>query len=275
MMCAATLPKPSKQVKAYGQPTRGKTAPNRLRRVDVYVCLAHAELLSTPSGLVVDVGFGAQPYTTLEMAARWQAYNPTLRVLGVEIDPERVRAAQPYAMPPQLTFMLGGFNLADLIGAQTATIIRCYNVLRQYAEQDVQPALNALSKALREGGLLIEGTSTPSGGMAAFDVYRKQDGALVHQALVFATNFHQPDLPAEFQTILPKRLIHHMRDAAPVAFFAAWQRAFAIAQGMGIRSRRRQWIAAAEWLTENSDFVFDRRRRLIERGYLCLRTPLL
>lgn len=275
-MCAAKLPsaKPSKPIKAYGQPTRGKTAPNRLRQVDIYVLLAHAMLLSTPDALVVDIGFGANAYTTLEMAARWRALNATLRVLGVEIEPERVRAAQPYAAPPYLTFALGGFNLADLIGAQAATIIRCYNVLRQYAEQDVLPALHALSKALAEGGLLIEGTSTPSGGMAAFDVYCKRDGSLCHETLVFATNFHQAELPAAFQTILPKRLIHRMRQAQPSAFFRAWQRAFAVAQGAGIRSRRKQWIAAAAQLINHSDFPIDRRKRLIERGYLCLRTSL-
>jgi len=276
-MCAATLPpiKPSKPSRVYGQPTRGKTAPNRLRRVDIYVCLAHALLLSQPEALVVDIGFGAYPYTTLEMAARWRAHNPTLRVLGVEIDPERVRAAQPYAAPPQLTFALGGFNLADVIGVGAATIIRCYNVLRQYAESEVVPALQTLSRALRESGLLIEGTSTPNGSLAVFDTYVKHNGALCHVGLIFATNFRQPDLPAAFQTVLPKRLIHHMRDAAPFAFFRAWQHAYALAQGKGIRSRRKQWIAAAEWLIERGAFSIDRRKRLIERGYLCLRTPLL
>ncbi|PJF31812.1 MAG: SAM-dependent methyltransferase [Candidatus Thermofonsia Clade 1 bacterium] len=243
--------------------------------MDIYVCLAHALLLSQPEALVVDIGFGAYPYTTLEMAARWRAHNPTLRVLGVEIDPERVRAAQPYAAPPQLTFALGGFNLADVIGVGAATIIRCYNVLRQYAESEVAPALQTLSRALRESGLLIEGTSTPNGSLAVFETYVKRNGALCHVGLVFATNFRQPDLPAAFQTVLPKRLIHHMRDAAPFAFFRAWQHAYALAQGKGIRSRRKQWIAAAEWLIERGAFSIDRRKRLIERGYLCLRTPLL
>ncbi len=276
MMCAAKLPpiKPSKPTKAQGQPTRGKTALNRLRRVDVYVALAHAPVLRQPNALVIDVGFGAQAWTTLEMAARWQPFNPTLRVLGVEIDPQRVAAAQPYAMPPHLTFQLGGFNLADLIGRQAAHLIRCYNVLRQYDEVDVLPALYKMSCALAEGGVLIEGTSNPSGGMAAFDIYRKQGSGLQHEALVFATNFHQADLPTAFQTILPKRLIHHMQDALPAAFFAAWQRAYAVGRGAGIRSRCKLWRTAAAWLISNTDFALDRRRRLIRRGYVCLYTPL-
>lgn len=276
MMCAAKLQptKPSKPTKAQGQPTRGKTALNRLRRIDVYVALAYTNLVRLPNALVVDVGFGAQAWTTLEMAARWQPLNPTLRVLGVEIDPQRVADAQPYAVPPAITFQVGGFNLTDLIGAEAAHLIRCYNVLRQYEEADVLPALHRMSCALAEGGILIEGTSNPSGGIAAFDVYRKQGGSLQHEGLIFGTNFHIPDLPAAFQTILPKRLIHHMQDALPVAFFAAWQRAFAVVRGMGIRSRRTAWIAAAAWLISNTDFAIDRRLRLIRRGYVCLYTPL-
>lgn len=277
MMCAAKLQpiKPSKPAKAQGQPTRGKTALNRLRRIDVYVALAHPDLLRLPNALVVDVGFGAQAWTTLEMAARWQPFNSTLRVLGVEIDPQRVAAAQPYALPPHITFQLGGFNVADLIGTEAAHLIRCYNVLRQYEEADVLPALRKMSCALAEGGILIEGTSSPSGGMAAFDVYRKRGGTLQHEALVFGTNFHQPDLPEAFQTILPKRLIHHMQDAALAAFFAAWQRAYAVGRGAGIRSRRKVWRTAAAWLIGNTNFSLDRRRRLIRRGYVCLHTPLI
>jgi hypothetical protein len=277
MMCAAKLQptkRSNKPTKAQGQPTRGKTALNRLRRIDVYIVLAHAALLRLPNALVVDVGFGAQAWTTLEMAARWQPLNPTLRVLGVEIDPQRVAEAQPHAIPPHLTFQLGGFNLADLIGTESAHLIRCYNVLRQYEEADVPPALHRMGCALAEGGILIEGTSNPSGGITAFDVYRKQGGSLQHEGLVFGTNFHPPDLPTAFQTILPKRLIHHMQDTLPAAFFAAWQRAFAVVRGMGIRSRRKAWVAAAAWLIGNTDFALDRRMRLIRRGYLCLYTPL-
>ncbi len=98
-----------------GQPTRGKTARNRLRRVDTFLALYDAGLLRREDGpfagaFFVDLGYGAAPTTTLESAQRLRRINPALPVLGVEIDPERVAAAQPCA--DELTqFRLGGFNL--------------------------------------------------------------------------------------------------------------------------------------------------------------------
>src|SRR5258708_28197172 len=108
-----------------GQPTRGKTALNRLRQVDVYVALALSHCLTSGVPLVVDIGFGAYPWTTLEMRARWLAINPALRVVLVEIDPEPVAAAVPYAQPPEISFRLGGFNLDDVLQGQLIRLIRC------------------------------------------------------------------------------------------------------------------------------------------------------
>ena len=81
-----------------GQPTRGKTAPNRLRRVDSFVLLFDSPLLRRTEGdfaaaLFVDVGFGAEPITTLQSANRLRQVNAQLPVLGVEIDRERAAAA--------------------------------------------------------------------------------------------------------------------------------------------------------------------------------------
>src|SRR5512134_1133831 len=96
--------------KPVGLPTRGKTAANRLRRVDNFILLYEPSLLTrtasttlnTNSGLwaralFVDLGYGFDPRTTLESAARFRRVNPNLPILGVEIDPERVDAALPYA----------------------------------------------------------------------------------------------------------------------------------------------------------------------------------
>src|SRR5262245_34311453 len=100
----------ARRTKALGQATRGKTALNRLRQVDTYVALAYPGTLRGGTPLVIDVGFGAYPWTTLEMRERWLNINRDLHVLGVEIDPERVEAAQPYANAPAVAFKLGGFN---------------------------------------------------------------------------------------------------------------------------------------------------------------------
>src|SRR3990172_8626706 len=88
--------------KPEGQPTRGKTASNRLRRVDNFILLYDPSLLTRTDGLsarslFVDLGYGFAPRTTLESTARFRRVNPNLRILGVEIDPERVAAARPFA----------------------------------------------------------------------------------------------------------------------------------------------------------------------------------
>ncbi|MGD9100162.1 MAG: methylase, partial [Anaerolineae bacterium] len=134
------------------QSTRGKTARNRLRRVDNFVLLCAPDLVRRRDGdfvhaPFVDLGYGAEPWTTLESAARLRRLNPTLPVLGVEIDPERVAAAQPFA--DGLTqFRQGGFDLPLSSGAdgrpQRARLIRAFNVLRQYDEAAVAGAHAAL-----------------------------------------------------------------------------------------------------------------------------------
>lgn len=253
--------------------TRGKTALNRLRQVDVFVALAHAGALRVGEPLVVDVGYGAYPWTALEMRDRWRRINPALRLLGVEIDRERVEAAQPFA-DEGARFVLGGFNLPAVLGTQRARVVRCYNVLRQYDEAEVVSAMAAMAGGIEPGGLLVEGTSDQSGRMVSFDVYRMGDGGLVHEVLVFGTNFRAPVEPADFQTILPKRLIHHMLDDAPAAFFADWRRAFDLTRVQGVTDARARWASAATLMRERFDYPVDTRKRIIGRGYLAISSDL-
>jgi hypothetical protein len=93
-----------------GSPTRGTTNPNRLRRVDRWLVGSTLvrSALSTDSPLVVDVGYGASPVTTVELAARLRSVHGGVRVLGLELDPERVALAEPAADPPRLAFAPGG-----------------------------------------------------------------------------------------------------------------------------------------------------------------------
>jgi len=262
------------RVRPVGQPTRGKTALNRLRQIDIYVALAHAPMLTAGQPLVVDVGFGAYAWTTLEMRERWLRINPALRVLGIEIDPERVAAALPYSDPPRIRFALGGFNVLDCLNGTRARLIRAYNVLRQYEEADVPPALDQMAAALEPGGLLIEGTSNPSGRIVAFDVYRRGEDHLEHMALVFGTNFREVVAPQDFQTILPKRLIHHALDPVPGGFFDVWRAAFTLARGAGQTGVRAGWLMAANLLRSRFGYPVDTRDRIVRRGYVALRSML-
>jgi hypothetical protein len=268
-------PMPSRQ-RHHGQPTRGKTAENRLRQCDVFVALAMPGVLRGDRPLVVDVGFGAKPWTTLEMAARWRRLEPSLRVVGVEIDAQRVAEAQPVADPPATAFVGGGFNLAEVLGGERARVVRCLNVLRQYDEAEVETALAAMAQGMEVGGVLVEGTSNPTGGLMVFDVWKRggPDTALDHDALVFATNLREDVQPRDFQAILPKRLIHRMLDPVPAGFFADWQRAYEIARSLGVMQPRRTWAEAATILRVKFGHPVDPRRGLVERGFLRVRGAL-
>ena len=255
-----------------GIPTRGKTASNRLRRVDNFILLYEPSLLTRSDGafadaLFVDLGYGFDPRTTLESAERFRRINPRLKILGVEIDKERVEAALPFA-DTRTFFRLGGFNL-PLIPGETVRLVRAFNVLRQYEEKDFTPAYQQLAGYVLPGGLMIEGTSTPFGQLWSANLARRlADGAWGMEALVFSTNFRLGFDPAEFQTILPKNLIHHVAPGEPIHdFFRAWKEAAAGSAAARTYGLRQWFIASAEGLARRG-YRIDLRRKWLSRGYL-------
>src|SRR5574339_213398 len=170
------MPHPRVSKKPEGQPTRGKTASNRLRRVDNFILLYEPSLLTRTDGLFadslfVDLGYGFDARTTLESAALFRKVNPGLRILGVEIDKERVEAALP-SVDEKTFFRLGGFNL-PLKEGEHVRLIRAFNVLRQYEEEDFAPAYERMVQYVLPGGFMIEGTSNPFGSVWCANVVRK------------------------------------------------------------------------------------------------------
>jgi hypothetical protein len=229
-----------------GVVTRGTTNPNRLRRVDSWIADRCAAALSAADDpLVVDVGFGATPITTVELRSRLVAVRADVRVVGLEIDPVRVTDAQLAAAPPGLTFRRGGFELAGL----RPTAVRAFNVLRQYDESAVPAAWASMIDALAPGGLLVEGTCDERGRLASW-ILLDSSGPV---SLTLAARLANLDRPATLAERLPKALIHHNVAGEPVHDFVtaldnAWQAAAAYAS-FGARQR---WIAAvgrlrAEW----------------------------
>ncbi len=265
---------PPRFQKPEGRPTRGKTASNRLRRVDNFLLQYDPSLLTRTDGLFaaslfVDLGYGAEARTTLESARRFRAVNPSLRILGVEIDAERVAAALPFA-DEKTFFRLGGFNL-PLLPGERVRLIRAFNVLRQYEEEDVSPAYERLAERVLPGGLMIEGTSTPFGQLWAANLVRKAEtGAWSREALVFSTNFRLGFDIVEFQTILPKNFIHRVMPGEPIYdFFEAWKRTAAetvAARTYGLR----QWFVAAAERLANRGWRVRLQRKWLAKGYLIL-----
>ena len=257
--------------KPIGLPTRGKTASNRLRRVDNFILLYEPSLLTRTDSLFadsffIDLGYGFDPRTTLESAERFRRINPDLPILGVEIDKERVDAALPYA--DEIThFRLGGFNL-PLQPSERVRLIRAFNVLRQYEEKDFAPAYERLAEYVLPGGLMIEGTSTPFGQLWAANVVRKQEKDWKFEALVFSTNFRMGFDIIDFQAVLPKNYIHHVVPGDEIYdFVEAWKRSAAETAFTKVFGLRQWFVASAESLAAKG-YKIDLHRKWLSKGWL-------
>ncbi len=255
--------------KPVGLPTRGKTAANRLRPTDTYLALCHAEFVRALPGLYVDLGYGETPRTTLESAARLRRLNPGLRLLGVEIDPARVAAAQS-AAGPGMEFRLGGFNLPLQPGERVA-VIRAMNVLRQYPESEYRPSIEILARSLCREGLLLEGTSDPPGRLMVFNLYRRSGEEFLFNGLIFSVRLRHPFSPRDLQAVLPKNLIHHAGPGSPLdRFFGDWETCARRAFRRAPDNPRHGFRLAAKDLAAEFGYPVDRRSILLERGFLRL-----
>jgi hypothetical protein len=242
------------RARALGLPTRGTTAPNRLRRVDRWLLQQLGpRLIETSDPLVVDLGFGSSPVTTVELAERLMAGLPTpVRVVGLEIDPVRVAEAAPAARPPLLTFARGGFELAGL----RPTVVRAMNVLRQYDERAVASAWRTMSAG---GAWVVEGTCDEIGRRACW--FLLHGGQPV--SLTFSAHLPSLDRPSELAERLPKALIARNVVGEPVhALLHALDEAWARAAPVGVFGPRQRWQSMARELREAGRWaVLDGPRR--------------
>ena len=258
--------------KPIGLPTRGKTASNRLRRVDNFILLYEPSLLTRTDGLFqrsmfIDLGYGFDARTTLESAARFRRVNPDLPILGVEIDKERVDTALPFA--DDIThFRLGGFNL-PLQAGEKVRLIRAFNVLRQYEEVDFAPSYERLAEHVLPGGLMIEGTSTPFGQLWVANLARMTaERKWKMEALVFSTNFRLGFDITDFQAVLPKNYIHHfVAGEAIYEFMEAWKRSAAETSPAKVFGLK-QWFSASVENLSAMGYKIDLRRKWLNKGWL-------
>jgi len=209
------------RARALGLPTRGTTNANRLRRMDNWIATAlGARLRAAAEPLVIDLGYGASPVTAVELHDRLRPVRADVHVLGLEIDPDRVAAAQP-ATRPGLSFERGGFELAG----RRPCVVRAANVLRQYPEPAARDAWQAMQAQLAPDGVVVEGTCDELGRRGSW-VLLDGDGP---RSL---TLFCRPELvqrPSEVADRLVKALIHRNVPGEPVhallqAMDAAWDR---------------------------------------------------
>ncbi len=241
---AASLP-------VVGTVTRGTTNPNRLRRMDRWIAATHgAELRRAEDPVAVDLGYGAAPWTAVELLDRLRTVAPRARVTGIEIEPARVAAARPYEREG-LVFLRGGFEIPV---PGRPVLIRAANVLRQYDEAEVAAVWRRLCARLApadpvtgsRGGLLIEGTCDEIGRRHVW-VALGPEGP---RTVTLATRLGSLERPSDLAERLPKALIHRNVPGERVhAFLRDFDRAWASAAPYASYGARQRWIRTVGDLT--------------------------
>ncbi len=227
-----------------GRITRGTTGTNRLRRIDRWMATL-PQLRRTDDPLVVDLGYGASATTSLELHSRLAAVRRDVQVLGLEIDPERVRLASLSARPG-VTFAVGGFEVPVPDGRRPV-LIRALNVLRQYDESEVAGAWERMLGRLQPGGMLVEGTCNEVGRVASW-VALEPSGPVSFTVSLRLSELERPSVVAER---LPKVLIHRNVPGEPVhRFLSDLDRAWATNAPLSAFGPTQRWVATAEWMRD-------------------------
>jgi hypothetical protein len=265
--------------RAVGTITRGTTNTNRLRRVDRWIA-SRPELTRARDPLVVDLGYGASGVTTFELYERLLKVRPDVEVLGLEIDPERVRVAteqlrartggtatgtrtvpsrDAHAGPdsgrpaPAVSFARGGFEI-PLPDARRPILIRAMNVLRQYDESEVLPAWHMLADRLQGDGVAIDGTCDEIGRVCSW-VALGAAGPRTLTVSLRLTGLESPSIVAER---LVKILIHRNVEGEAVhRLIADLDAAWRSAAPLATFSPTQRWIAAVRIVKDAGWPVLD------------------
>ncbi|MDQ2757687.1 MAG: class I SAM-dependent methyltransferase, partial [Actinomycetota bacterium] len=202
--------------------------------------------------VVVDLGYGASPVTAVELYERLRRVRADVEVVGIEIDPARVAAAHPLQRPG-LTFALGGFEIPLAAGTRP-TVVRAFNVLRQYDEAQVTTAWARVCSRLAPGGLLVEGTCDELGRRSTW-VALDATGPL---SLTLSMRLADLRRPSEVAERLPKALIHRNVPGERVHdLLATLDRAWDVGAPMASYGVRQRWGAAVGSLREQGWPLLD------------------
>jgi hypothetical protein len=204
----------------------------------------------------VDLGYGARPWTTLELAARLRAVVPDARVLGLEIEPDRVAEAAPHAADG-VAFALGGFEVPTP-GDERPVLIRAMNVLRQYDESEVAGAWARTAARLAPDGLLVDGTCDELGRICSW-VDVAPAGPVRFTISLRLAGLESPAVVAER---LPKVLIHRNVPGERIhALLAALDTAWVRAAPLSVYGQVQRFVAAVQALRDQGVPVLGGRTR--------------
>ncbi|MCH1884380.1 class I SAM-dependent methyltransferase [Agrococcus sp. ARC_14] len=249
--------------KQVGRITRGTTGVNRLRRVDRWIAAQPAARV--PGCLVVDLGYGASATTSLELHERLSRNNPSVEVLGLEIDPARValataeldgaretgpeRYGRAIARDARVSFALGGFEVPT---SRRPQLIRAMNVLRQYDEHEVAGHWATMLGRLAPGGLLVEGTSNELGRVCSWVAL----DAAGPRSLTIALKLDElgsdaMEAPSVVRERLPKALIHRNLPGERIhELLVELDRAWAVAAPLADFGPVQRWVATVGRMRE-------------------------
>lgn len=193
-------------------------------------------LRSATDPLVVDLGYGATPVTAVELFTRLRRVRDDVEVVGLEIDPARVRAALPLERPG-LRFAQGGFEVP--LGGRRPVVVRAFNVLRQYGEDEYAAHWDRVRGRLAPNGLFIDGTCDEIGRRSTWAAI-DGGGPL---SLSISLRFGAFSLPSDVAERLPKALIHRNVSGERVFdYLQALDRAWLDAAPLGSFGNRQRWL---------------------------------
>ena len=238
-----------------GRITRGTTNPNRLRRCDRWLAGTQAWRLRAPMDppVVVDLGYGASPVTAVELFERLRRVRGDVEVLGLEIDPARVTAAAGLERPG-LSFRRGGFEVPTADG-RAVTVVRAFNVLRQYEEDEVEAIWAKVRSRLAPDGVLIDGTCDELGRLASWIAVEPAAGPI---SLTLSMRLRELSTPADVAERLPKALIHRNVPGERVhGFLVALDQAWRYAAPQAAYGVRARFLETAARMRANGWPVLD------------------
>ena len=160
-------------------------------RIDDYLAANPWTALGAGS-IVLDMGCGFPPLTTVDTAARF----PGWRVIGVDrtFKDDNVDCSAHHSdalksfQRGNLAFIQAGFGES----LPTADAVRCMNVLIYYGSAFRARAESWLASILRPGGLLLCGANGWRSVESRYSVYRNEDGRLAAREFAFSLDNVRP-----------------------------------------------------------------------------------
>lgn len=259
-------------------PTKGRTSAGRLRLLDTWLRLRPPDALLEPAAngnarVVVDLGFGESPATSLEWLKTLRAVGMAPdRLIAVEREPHRVASARRVAGGQGLEIREGGFDL-PLREDEEVRAVRVMNVLRGYPLEAAREAHRLLGRTVPDGCRVWEGSADPAGHLLTCHLLRAEKSTLRREGLLLATDFRRGFAPLQLRDWLPRDLRRSVRPGHPLhAFFTHWTAAFEVARAAGAQTSAERFTASVMGLGERVEGVCT-DPDLLEAGLLVWTPP--